>query len=622
MASSEGMREPLRMEGPEIVMGTPTFDPGRVCTSNALPQSFGRMRSLGMVRGVTVRSRNIGADIGAGLKSLVGGEIRNMTTLCVKAREEALARMLAHATERGANGVVAIRYGTNCIAPNITEVIAYGMAVTDADNPTSSDGAVPAAAEDGISMAAVGTSNDLPGCTVVRSMGLVHGLTVRTRNVIASIGAGFKSLAGGEIQTFTKMCEDAREEAYVRMVQDAVERGADGVVAMRYETNEIVDGVTEVLAFGTAVSSIGSPSPDPAASSSTLPQHMVTTSNYLPSLPSHNSGGIVQGITVRSTDFFKAIGAGLKTLVGGEVKTWSKMCSDTRAQALERMLEQATQLGAKGVIGMRYDSNQLSGGLVEVLAYGTAVFDTSVPRVSDDGCIAPSLVTTDVSIPGHVAQLSLGIARGMSVRSTNLMRSIGAGLKSMVGGEIRNYTKLCNDARAEACRKLMSHAQEMGATAIVGMRYQSNDLSPGVVEVLAYGTAISDGSAPAPASFNPPPRTESAEASGNNVGHNQCTTANEIAGASFPNSLGVVCGITVRSRNVITNIGAGLKAAFVGGEISSWVSLCETTRNEAFERMLKEAADRNASGVVGVRYETNEVSPSITEVLVYGTAVA
>ena len=127
---------------------------------------------------------------------------------------------------------------------------------------------------------------------------------------------------------------------------------------------------------------------DPAASSGTLPQHMVTTSNYLPSLPSHNSGGIVQGITVRSTHFFKAIGAGLKTIVGGEVKTWSKMCSDTRAQALERMLEQATQLGAKGVIGMRYDSNQVSAGLVEVLAYGTAVFDTPVPRVSDDVCIS------------------------------------------------------------------------------------------------------------------------------------------------------------------------------------------------------------------------------------------
>merc|ERR1712226_1166253 len=78
---------------------------------------------------------------------------------------------------------------------------------------------------------------------------------------------------------------------------------------------------------------------------------------------------------------------------------------------------------------------------------------------------------------------SLGIARGISVRSTNLLRSIGAGFKSIVGGEIRNYTELCEASRKEAAHRLMQHAAEMGATAIVGMRYQSNDLQPGVVEV-------------------------------------------------------------------------------------------------------------------------------------------
>jgi uncharacterized protein YbjQ (UPF0145 family) len=99
----------------------------------------------------------------------------------------------------------------------------------------------------------VTTTNDFPGHRVVRTLGLVRGITVRSRSVLGNIGAGFQRLFGGNITIYTELAERAREEAYELMVRHAVAAGANAVVGMRYDANEIADGITEVLAYGTAV---------------------------------------------------------------------------------------------------------------------------------------------------------------------------------------------------------------------------------------------------------------------------------------------------------------------------------------------------------------------------------
>jgi len=91
------------------------------------------------------------------------------------------------------------------------------------------------------------------GVGVVQYLGLVRGITVRSRSVLGNIGAGFQSLFGGNISIYTDLAEKAREEAYELMVQHAQQVGANAVIAMRYDANEITDGITEVLAYGTAV---------------------------------------------------------------------------------------------------------------------------------------------------------------------------------------------------------------------------------------------------------------------------------------------------------------------------------------------------------------------------------
>ena len=97
------------------------------------------------------------------------------------------------------------------------------------------------------------TTNDVPGHRVVRTLGLVRGITVRSRNVISDAIGGLQSMLGGRVGAYVKLAEASRAEAYDELVQHAQAMGANAVIAMRYEANEIMEGVTEVLAYGTAV---------------------------------------------------------------------------------------------------------------------------------------------------------------------------------------------------------------------------------------------------------------------------------------------------------------------------------------------------------------------------------
>ena len=97
------------------------------------------------------------------------------------------------------------------------------------------------------------TANDLPGYEIVETLGEVFGLTVRSRNVGSQIGASFKSILGGELKGMTKALVDSREQVIGRMVEEAEAKGADAVVAMRFDTSEMGTNWTEICAYGTAV---------------------------------------------------------------------------------------------------------------------------------------------------------------------------------------------------------------------------------------------------------------------------------------------------------------------------------------------------------------------------------
>ena len=97
------------------------------------------------------------------------------------------------------------------------------------------------------------TAFTLDGYKIVKNLGIIRGITVRSRNVFATIGASLQTLVGGNITLFTQLCEKTRNEAFELMVSHAEDIGANAVIGMRYDANEVMSGVTEVLAYGTAV---------------------------------------------------------------------------------------------------------------------------------------------------------------------------------------------------------------------------------------------------------------------------------------------------------------------------------------------------------------------------------
>ncbi|MBB5339785.1 YbjQ family protein [Tunturiibacter gelidoferens] len=104
-----------------------------------------------------------------------------------------------------------------------------------------------------INPAFVTSALELPGYRIVQNLGIVRGIVVRSRNIVATIGAGLQTIVGGDITLFTELCEKTRQDSYAMMTLHAAQLGANAVIAFRYDANELMNGVTEVLAYGTAV---------------------------------------------------------------------------------------------------------------------------------------------------------------------------------------------------------------------------------------------------------------------------------------------------------------------------------------------------------------------------------
>jgi uncharacterized protein YbjQ (UPF0145 family) len=101
-----------------------------------------------------------------------------------------------------------------------------------------------------------------------------------------------------------------------------------------------------------------------------------------------------------------------------------------------------------------------------------------------------SMVTTAFILDGYRITKNIGITRGIIVRSRSIVGTIGAGLQTLIGGNITLYTKLCEQTREHSFDLMLAHAAEMGANAVIGMRYDTTEIMQGVTEVLAYGTAV------------------------------------------------------------------------------------------------------------------------------------
>jgi uncharacterized protein YbjQ (UPF0145 family) len=100
------------------------------------------------------------------------------------------------------------------------------------------------------------------------------------------------------------------------------------------------------------------------------------------------------------------------------------------------------------------------------------------------------LTSTSFDLPGYRTVRSFGVVRGIIVRSRSIVGNLGASLQSLVGGNITIYTSMCERARDDAFNQMIAHAGQLGANAVTGVRYDATEISPGITEVLCYGTAV------------------------------------------------------------------------------------------------------------------------------------
>jgi len=101
-----------------------------------------------------------------------------------------------------------------------------------------------------------------------------------------------------------------------------------------------------------------------------------------------------------------------------------------------------------------------------------------------------SMTTTAFTLDGFRVRTTLGVVRGITVRSRSVIGTIGASLQTLVGGNITLFTELCKKTREEAFEQMLKHAEQIGANAVIGVRYDANEIMQGVTEVLCYGTAV------------------------------------------------------------------------------------------------------------------------------------
>lgn len=116
--------------------------------------------------------------------------------------------------------------------------------------------------------------------------------------------------------------------------------------------------------------------------------------------------------------------------------------------------------------------------------YNSGIPGTAAPQLND------SMVTTAFELPGYRITRNLGVVRGITVRSRSIVGNFLGGIQTIFGGNITIYTELCEQAREETYRDMARHARQLGANAIIGMRYDATDVMTGLTEVLCYGTAV------------------------------------------------------------------------------------------------------------------------------------
>jgi uncharacterized protein YbjQ (UPF0145 family) len=330
---------------------------------------------------------------------------------------------------------------------------------------------------------------------------IVVGNSVCSMGLGGAIGSFGQTLAGGEIRAVTELISGGRHGAIHRMEEEARRHGALGVTSVVSELRTLA-GYTEFLAQGTSVHAQGDASGphifSSAASGMELYCHLDV--GYRPMR-------FVMGNIAYALGIGRGITGKLRTIAQGEVHEYSQMYNAIRHHALERLRAEASASGANSVVDVIIQMIPHGPGTIEFLLTGTA---SHHPRISPGPVSAEQVVTSELTGEEIWNLASLGYApmqlvMATSVYSLGLAAGIGTRLRSVSKGELPQVTALVYRARENALELLRAEATRIGAERVIGNKLRIVELSPGLIEIMAIGTAVRrvEGMAPASTALIP-----------------------------------------------------------------------------------------------------------------------
>ena len=307
---------------------------------------------------------------------------------------------------------------------------------------------------------------------------LAIGNSVRSLGLSGSLRSSLGSLAGGEVADVTRLISDGRHAAMSRMTDEAKRMGGNGVIGVISEIRTLA-GYTEFLAQGATIRTREEmPFFSAAAGGTDLYCHL--DAGYTPV-------SFAMGNVAYALGLGRGFSGGLRTLARGEVKEYSNLYNEIRHLALRRLEEEAASAGANAVVDVHTELMPFMPGVVELIMTGTAS--------RHEGIAAGTMVTSELRGDELWSLAQMGLAPQKLVMSTSVCSlgvaaGIGTLFQSMSRGELPELTELVYEARERCLERLRQDAKALGAERVMGNRLVIREIGPGLVEIVAIGTAV------------------------------------------------------------------------------------------------------------------------------------
>lgn len=312
---------------------------------------------------------------------------------------------------------------------------------------------------------------------------LVIGNSVYSMGFVGSVGAGLRTIAGGEVEQVTKIIHDGRERALERMVHEAEENGGAGITGV---SSELIwqSGNVEFLSIGSCIHHEGAKREKLAFSTSADGQELYCQldAGFMPVK-------FVFGNVAYSIGVGGGIIGGLRSLARGEVKEFSNVFNETRHRALWRITEEARHAGANAVVGIQTTILPMAG-MQEMVMVGTASRHASLPEECSTNPITSDLTNEEMWNVMHMGYMPVQLVLGVSVYSLGFVGGVSSAFRSLVRGEIVQMSTLIYEARENAIRRVRADAELVGADDVVGIKTYVYNLGSGLIEFMAIGTAV------------------------------------------------------------------------------------------------------------------------------------